>query len=134
MRRSCTRNQDRFQAAVSGAGSALYAASYGHDEYQRWYEWEIGLPWENRELWERLSPLNYVQNVKTPTMFMCGEKDWNVPVQNSEQMYQALRRLGVPTRLVVYPGEHHGGWSYAHEKDYTERLLSWYDRHLKADK
>ncbi|MEE9229796.1 MAG: S9 family peptidase [Acidobacteriota bacterium] len=122
----------RFKAATSGAGSALYAASYGHDMYQRWYEWELGLPWENRELWERLSPFNYIKNVTTPTLFVCGEKDWNVPVQNSEQLYQALRRLGVTTRLIVYPGEHHGGWLYRHTKHVQEQYLAWYDRYVKG--
>ena len=124
---------DRFKGAVSGAGSALYIASYGHDIYQHWYETELGLPWETRELWERLSPFNYIQNVTTPTMFACGEKDWNVPVQNSEQLYQALRRRGVTTRLVFYPGEHHGGWTTAHEKDFLERRLAWYAQYVKGE-
>lgn len=123
---------DRFKGAVSGAGSGLYTANYGHDMYQHWYETELGLPWETRELWERLSPFNYIQNVKTPTLFACGEKDWNVPVQNSEQLYQALRRRGVTTQLVVYPGEHHGGWSYPHEKDFLKRRLAWYDKYVKG--
>ncbi len=100
--------------------------------YQNWYESELGLLWENRELWERLSPLNYIQNVSTPTMFACGEKDWNVPVQNSEQLYQSLRRLGVPTRLVVYPGEHHGGWTAPHQRDFLERRLAWYAQYVKG--
>lgn len=124
---------DRFKGAVSGAGSALYLASYGHDMYQHWYETELGLPWETRELWDRLSPFNHIQNVTTPTMFVCGEKDWNVPVQNSEQLYQALRRRGITTRLVVYPGEHHGGWSTAHENDFLERRLAWYAKYVKGE-
>ncbi len=124
---------DRFRAAVSGAGSALHVANYGHDMYQHWYESELGLPWENRELWERLSPFNGMHQVTTPTLFACGEKDWNVPVQNSEQLYQVLRRRGISTRLVVYPGEHHGGWSCGHQKDFNERLLAWYDEYLKPD-
>ncbi len=122
----------RFKAATSGAGSALYTANYGHDQYQEWYEDEIGLPWENRELWERLSPFTHVENVTTPTLFVGGEKDWNVPIQNSEQLYQALKRLGITTRLVVYPGEHHGGWSYRHTKHVQEQYLAWYDKHVKG--
>ncbi|MEE9230250.1 MAG: S9 family peptidase [Acidobacteriota bacterium] len=122
----------RFKAATSGAGSALYVASYGHDQYQQWYESEIGLPWENRELWERLSPFNYIQDVTTPTLFVCGEKDWNVPVQNSEQLYQALRRLGIETRLIVYPGEHHGGWAYRNTQHVQEQYLAWYDKYVKS--
>ena len=124
---------DRFKGAVSGAGTGLSLANYGHDMYQRWWEVEYGLPWETRELWDRFSPFNHVQNVSTPTMFACGEKDWNVPVQNSEQLYQALRRRGITTRLVVYPGEHHGGWTYPHEKDFLERRLAWYAQYVKGE-
>ena len=122
---------DRFKAAASGAGSGHYLASYGHDIYRLWYETELGLPWESRELWERLSPFNYIHKATTPTLFYGGEKDWNVPIQGSEQLYQVMKRVGVETQLVVYPGEHHGGWSYANEKDSWLRRLAWYDRFLK---
>ncbi|MFT5483798.1 MAG: dipeptidyl aminopeptidase/acylaminoacyl peptidase [Halieaceae bacterium] len=122
---------NRFKAAVSGAGSGLYVASYGHDEYQQWYESELGTPWENRELWERLSPFNYIHKATTPTLFMGGSADWNVPIQGSEQLYQVMKRVGVDTTLVVYPGEHHGGWSFANLTDYSMRSLAWYERYLK---
>ena len=122
---------NRFKAAVSGAGSGHYLASYGHDEYRYWYESELGLPWENRELWERLSPFNYIHKATTPTLFYAGEKDWNVPVQGSEQLYQVMRRVGIETRLVVYPDEHHGNWSFANERDAYVRMLNWYKRFLK---
>lgn len=124
---------DRFKAAVSGAGSGHYLASYGHDEYRVWYETELGLPWESRELWERLSPFNYIHRATTPTMFFGGDKDWNVPIQGSEQLYQVMKRVGIETRLVVYPGEHHGGWSFANEKDAWLRRLAWYDRFLMTE-
>ena len=123
---------DRFKGAVSGAGTGLSLANYGHDMYQRWWESEFGLPWETRELWDSSSAFNHIQNVSTPTLFACGEKDWNVPVQNSEQLYQALRRRGITTRLVVYPGEHHGGWTMPHQKDFLKRRLAWYDRYVKG--
>jgi dipeptidyl aminopeptidase/acylaminoacyl peptidase len=123
---------DRFKGAVSGAGTGLSLANYGHDMYQRWWESEFGLPWETRELWEGHSAFDHIQNVSTPTLFACGEKDWNVPVQNSEQLYQALRRRGITTRLVVYPGEHHGGWTMPHQKDFLERRLAWYDQYVKG--
>jgi len=124
---------DRFKAAVSGAGSGHYLASYGHDMYRLWYEEELGLPWENRDLWERLSPFNHIHKATTPTLFIAGEKDWNVPVQGSEQLYQVMKRVGIEARLVVYPDEHHGGWSYANEKDAWIRRLGWYERFLKQD-
>ena len=121
----------RFKAAVSGAGSGLYIASCGHDEYQRWYEEELGLPWENRELWERLSPFNHIHKATTPTLFMGGALDWNVPIQGSEQLYQVMKRQGIDTQLVIYEGEHHGGWSYANSVDSMLRTVDWYDRYLK---
>ncbi len=122
---------DRFKGAITGASMALYRANYGHDHYQ--YEWEIevGFPWENAEGWERMSPFNDVANVVTPTLIMGGEHDWNVPIQNSEQLYQALRRLGVETQLVVYPGEHHGFSNPAFQLDRLERYLAWYEQYVK---
>ena len=105
------------------------AASYGHDQYQLLWEQELGLPWEHAETWEAISPFNKVANVTTPTLIMCGEKDWNVPVQNSDQLYIALKRLGVETSLVVYPDQHHWVSSPSMEADIYERWLDWFGRH-----
>jgi dipeptidyl aminopeptidase/acylaminoacyl peptidase len=123
---------DRFAGAVSGASGALWVANYGHDHYQRWYEGEFGLPWETRELWERLSPYNKVEKITTPTLWIGGEKDWNVPILNSEQMYQAMKRLGRETRLVVYPGEHHGIKRPSYQKHMYEQFVAWIDEHVKG--
>jgi dipeptidyl aminopeptidase/acylaminoacyl peptidase len=124
---------ERFKAAITGASEVLYVANYGHDHYQYEWEKELGLPWKNRELWERLSPFNYIEKIVTPTLIMCGEKDWNVPVLNSEQLYQALRRLGRTTELVVYPGESHGIRRPSFQKDRYERYLAWYDKYVKGE-
>jgi dipeptidyl aminopeptidase/acylaminoacyl peptidase len=124
---------DRFKAAVSGAGHSLFIANYGHDIYQKWYAWELDLPWKNRQLWEKLSPLNQVHKVTTPTVFICGQKDWNVPVLNSEMMYQSLKRLGIETQLVVYPDSHHGGWKKQFNRDYSKRALAWMDKYVKKE-
>ena len=123
---------NRFKGAITGASMALYRANYGHDHYQRQWEGEVGLPWENAETWERMSPFNFVANVVTPTLIMGGDHDWNVPIQNSEQLYQALRRLGVETQLVVYPNEHHGIRKPAFQLDRLERYLAWYDKYVKG--
>lgn len=122
----------RFKAAISGASEALLVANYGHDHYQRWWEQELGLPWENRELYERLSVFNDVEKIVTPTLIMGGEEDWNVPIQNSEQLYQALKRLGRTTMLVVYPGEFHDIRKPSYQKDRYERYLAWYDKYVKG--
>lgn len=123
---------DRFKAAITGASEVLYVANYGHDHYQQQWEGELGLPWENREAWERISPFNRVENIVTPTLIMGGEHDWNVPIQNSEQLYQALRRLGRETQLVVYPGQSHGLRVPSYQKDRLERYLAWYDKYVKG--
>lgn len=123
----------RFEAAITGASEVLYISNYGHDHYQRQWEAELGLPWEgdNRENWERISPFNRVEFVETPTLVMGGEDDWNVPILNSEQLYQALRRRGIPTQLVVYPGQSHGIRVPSYQVDRYERYLAWYDRWVK---
>jgi dipeptidyl aminopeptidase/acylaminoacyl peptidase len=123
----------RFKAAISGAGAFLYVTNWGHDLYSRDWEIELGLPWENRELWEKLSPFNRVTKIRTPTLIMGGEIDWNVPVINGEQMYQSLKRLGVPTLLVVYPGEYHEFSRPTFIEDRYERYLHWYDHYVKGE-
>jgi dipeptidyl aminopeptidase/acylaminoacyl peptidase len=123
----------RFKAAISGAGIALLSTGYGHDQYMRDYEWELGRPWVNKDVWERVSPFYRVNNITTPTLFMGGDVDWNVPVIGSEQMYQAMKMLGRTTELVVYPGEHHGFTTPSHIKDRMERFLAWYAHYVKGD-
>jgi dipeptidyl aminopeptidase/acylaminoacyl peptidase len=122
----------RFKAAISGASEVNYLANYGHDHYLREWEAELGLPWERTDLWISLSPFFKAPKVKTPTLVLCGQDDWNVPLINSEQLYQALRRLGVPTELVIYPGQGHGIVRPSYQKDRYERYLAWYDRYLRG--
>jgi len=121
----------RFKAATSGAGSALHASMYGTDQYIYQYENELGAPWKNPALWQKLSYGFYkADKITTPTLFMGGEKDFNVPISGSEQMYQALRSLGVPTQLVVYPGQFHGISRPSFVRDRYERYLGWYAKYL----
>ena len=120
----------RFKAAVSGASEALYTTNYGHDHYQYLWEIELGLPWRNQKAWDRISPFWSVEKVTTPTLWMGGASDWNVPIINSEQMYQAMKRLGRTTELVVYPGQHHGINKPSYVKDRWERYIAWYGRFL----
>lgn len=124
----------RFKGAVSGASEANFRANYGHDHYQMWWEVELGLPWENAEAWERISPFNKVDKVTTPTLWIGGAEDWNVPILNSEQMYQAMKRLGRETQLVVYPEEFHGIKRPTFQKDRYERYLGWFGKYVKGNK
>lgn len=119
----------RFKAAASGAGHSLIEANIGHDMYQQWYSWELGVPWENREKYDLLSPLLRAGQVETPTLFLGGRDDWNVPILNAELFYQALQMKGVDSQLVVYPGMHHGGWTSGFENDYLQRIVAWFDKY-----
>jgi dipeptidyl aminopeptidase/acylaminoacyl peptidase len=122
----------RFKAATSGAGQSNALAGYGTDQYVKEYEAELGTPWGNTEAWLRVSyPFFHADRIVTPTLFLCGEKDFNVPLLNSEQMYQALKSLGRETQLVIYPGEYHSIEKPSYERDRLQRYLSWYARFLK---
>ncbi len=124
----------RFKAATSGAGTAFTVAFYGTDQYIIQYDYEIGPPW-NPKAWETYQKISYpflhADKIKTPTLFLGGERDFNVPVQGSQQMYQALRSLGVPTELVIYPNQFHGITKPSYIRDRLERYLAWYDKYLK---
>jgi dipeptidyl aminopeptidase/acylaminoacyl peptidase len=122
----------RFKAAISGAGQSNALAGYGTDQYVREYEAELGTPWANPEAYTRVSfPFFHADRIVTPTLFLCGEKDFNVSLLNSEQMYQALRSLGRETELVIYPGEYHEIRKPSYRRDRLERYLEWYGRHLR---
>jgi dipeptidyl aminopeptidase/acylaminoacyl peptidase len=121
----------RFKAATSGASMGLLVVNFGHDHYQLGNEREWGLPWENRQMWEDLSAFNDIEKVTTPTIFLGGESDWNVPILNSEMLYQALRRRGIDTRLVVYPGQPHGLRIPSYNVHRYKEYLAWYEKYLK---
>ncbi len=121
----------RFKAATSGASISDILAGYGTDQYIRDYEFELGSPWTHPEIWSRISfPFLHADKIKTPTLFLCGESDFNVPLLNSQQMYQALRTLGVPTELVIYPGQFHGVKKPSYLLDRYQRYLAWYAKYL----
>jgi dipeptidyl aminopeptidase/acylaminoacyl peptidase len=121
----------RFAAGVSGAGIANMLTGYGTDQYITQYENELSLPWVSIDPYVKISyPFLHADRIETPTLFMCGEKDFNVPLINSEQMYQALRSLNVPTQLVIYPGQFHGLTKPSYIQDRLERMIDWYGRYL----
>src|SRR5579885_822154 len=123
----------RFKAATSGAGTAFTVSFYGTDQYIIQYDNEIGPPW-TKQGWDTYVKISYpflhADRIKTPTIFFGGEQDFNVPVQGGQQMYQALRSLGVDTQLIIYPGEHHGITRPSFVRDRYERYLAWYDKYL----
>ena len=124
----------RFKAAISGAGVAAPMSFYGADQYILQYDNELGPPWKNVQRYEKLSYpfLEADKRIHTPTLFMGGTSDMNVPLLGGEQMYQALKSLGVPTELVVYPGQFHGFTRPSFIRDRYERWLAWWDKYLKS--
>jgi dipeptidyl aminopeptidase/acylaminoacyl peptidase len=123
----------RFKAAISGAGSGNQLSTYGSDQYVLQYNSELGPPWRNTALWLKLSyPFFHADRIHTPTLFLGGEKDFNVPIVGGEQMYQSLRTLGVPSQLVVYPGQHHVFTRPSYVKDLADRMSAWLDRFIPA--
>ncbi len=121
----------RFRAASSGAGMGSLLGLYGIDEYILQYDNEIGPPWKNPELYLKLSyPLFHADRIKTPTLFMGGDRDFNVPVEGGEQMYQALKSVGTPAELIVYPGQFHGFTRPSFIRDRYVRWFGWYDKYL----
>jgi dipeptidyl aminopeptidase/acylaminoacyl peptidase len=123
----------RFKAAISGAGSGNQLSTYGSDQYVLQYNSELGPPWRNTALWLKVSyPFFHADRIHTPTLFLGGEKDFNVPIIGGEQMYQSLRTLGVPAELVIYPGQHHVFTRPSYIKDLAERMPAWVDRFVPA--
>jgi len=121
----------RFKAAISGGGTGNELAMWGADQYALETTAELEPPWRNLERWLRLSyPFLHADRIHTPTLFLGGEKDFNVPIAGGEQMYQALRTLGVPTQLVIYPGQFHEPARPSYLQDRAERYLAWMTKYL----
>jgi dipeptidyl aminopeptidase/acylaminoacyl peptidase len=129
-----TATDGRFKAAISGAGSAAPLSFYGVDQYIQQYDYELGPPWKAAKLYLKLSYpyLEADKRMHTPTLYMGGTADFNVPILGGEQLYQALRSLGVPTELVVYPDQFHGFTRPSFIRDRYQRWLAWWNKYLKT--
>ncbi len=124
----------RIKAAVSGAGVANVLATFGVDMYAREYVYELGTPWENFETWRNLaSPFLHPERITAPTLFQCTADDDNVPCVGSEQMYQVLKTRGVPTKLIVYPGQNHELTVPSYLVHRMRSNLDWFARWLGGD-
>lgn len=132
-----TQYPDRFAAAIPGAGIVNWVSDYGTSDIARTKETEFfGTPWEEkaREIMIRQSPLTYAGRVKTPTLFIHGELDQRVPYSEAEQMFVALKKNGVPTKMIQYQGMAHGingSWNQVHR---MLNELRWLDTYLKSTK
>ena len=123
----------RFSAAIAGAGISNWISDYGTADIPRTKESEFyGPPWEpkSRDLLVRLSPITHAANVTTPTMFVHGESDLRVPIEQAEQMYTALKKRRVPAKFIRYPDSYHGGWTPWNTVHRYYNELKWWDEHL----
>ena len=127
---------NRFAAAISGAGIANWISDYATSDIPRTKESEFfGAPWDRgRDILEKQSPITYAAHFKTPTLFVNGESDARVPIEEAEQMYLALRKQRIPARMVRYPDTYHGGWSPWNTVHRYYEELKWWERYLGASK
>jgi dipeptidyl aminopeptidase/acylaminoacyl peptidase len=122
----------RFKALVSHAGVYNLTSMYGATEELWFPEWEFkGTPWTNRAMYERWSPHMFVQNFKTPTLVTAGELDYRVPYTESLQLFTALQRQGVESRLLLFPDEGHWILKPQNSRLWYNTVLGWFDKHLK---
>jgi dipeptidyl aminopeptidase/acylaminoacyl peptidase len=123
----------RFKAAVSGAGLSNLISEYGTEQGPSYDEWFYGVPYEPEKVAGFLnsSPFVHLKNAKTPTLILQGDADPVDPAGQSQELYRGLKRYGVETELVLYPREPHGFHEEKHLLDRLNRILAWYDRHLK---
>ena len=129
-----TATTDRFAAAVTSRSIADWTSLYGSSDAQALLEFGFGgAPWEERERYDRLSPITYVERVRAPTLVIHGENDYRTPIGDGEKWFMALRKRGVPAELVRYPRSSHGlsrtgePWLLV---DRLERIRSWFTHWL----
>jgi dipeptidyl aminopeptidase/acylaminoacyl peptidase len=123
---------DRFKGAVSMFGIFHLQTDYSNSELSGWDNDYLGAYyWQDPEIYRKLSPGSYIENIKTPTLIIHGDDDDNTFISNSKELYQALRHRGVTTQFVHYPREGHGLREPNHKLDEMRRCLAWMDRYVR---
>lgn len=123
---------NRFRAAIAGAGIANWQSYYGQNLIDQWMIPFFGASvYDDPAAYEKSSPIRFIKNVKTPTLVIVGERDAECPSPQSYEFWHALKALGVPTQLIVYPGEGHMFVKPEHQSDRMDQTLKWFDKYLK---
>jgi dipeptidyl aminopeptidase/acylaminoacyl peptidase len=123
---------NRFHAAVAGAGIANWQSYYGQNLIGQWMIPFFGASvYDDPAIYEKSSPIRFIKNVKTPTLVVVGERDAECPASQSYEFWHALKTLGVPTQLIIYPGEGHLFLDPKHQADRLDQTVGWFDRYLK---
>ncbi|MFB6290364.1 MAG: prolyl oligopeptidase family serine peptidase [Candidatus Bipolaricaulia bacterium] len=120
---------DLFRAAVSERSECDYFSAFGTDDMHIHFTDDLGLPWEHPEDYRDISPIRYVANMETPVLFIEGAEDYRCSLSNTEQLYVSLKKRGVESELVIYPGESHVFEEPYHRVDRLERTLDWFAEH-----
>jgi dipeptidyl aminopeptidase/acylaminoacyl peptidase len=123
---------NRFRAAVAGAGLANWQSYYGQNLIDQWMIPFFGASvYDDPAVYEKSSPIHFIKNVKTPTLVIVGERDAECPAPQSYEFWHALKTLGVPTQLIIYPGEGHLFIDPKNQADRMEQTVGWFDKYLK---
>lgn len=121
----------RFRAAVAGAGIADWLSYYGENDIDQWMIPYFGASvYDDPAVYAKSAPIQFIKNVKTPTLVLVGDRDGECPAPQSFEFWHALRAQGVPSRLVVYPDEGHDIGQPEHRRDIIRRMLAWFDQYL----
>ncbi len=122
----------RFRAAVAGAGIADWLSYYGENDIDEWMIPYFGASvYDDPAVYAKSAPINFIKNVKTPTLVLVGERDGECPAPQSREFWHALKTFGVNTELVIYPGEGHVFIQPDHQRDVMDRTIAWFDHYLK---
>lgn len=122
----------RFRAAVAGAGISNWQSYYGQNSIDQWMIPYFGAPvYNDPAVYAKSSPINFVKDVKTPTLVVVGDSDGECPAPQSFEFWHALKSFGVKTQLVVYPGEGHRFRKPEHMRDLMQRTVAWFDDNMK---
>src|SRR5882724_6358978 len=122
----------RFRAAVAGAGIANWQSYYGQNLIDQWMIPFFGASvYDDPAVYEKSSPIRFIKNVKTPTLIIVGERDAECPASQSYEFWHALKTLGVPTKLIIYPGEGHLFIEPKNQADRLEQTVAWFDKYLR---
>ena len=125
----------RFAAAVAGAGLSDWLSYYGLNDIDEWMIPFFGASvYDDPAVYQKSDPIHFVKNVKTPTLIMVGDRDGEVPMPQSIEWYHALQSMNVPAQMVVYPNEGHVFFRHADARDYTLRMLLWFDQHFEKSR
>jgi dipeptidyl aminopeptidase/acylaminoacyl peptidase len=122
----------RFKAAVAGAGISNWQSYYGQNAIDTWMIPYFGASvYDDPAVYGKMSAINFIKQVKTPTLIVVGDRDGECPAPQSYEFWRALKTFGVKTQMVVYPNEGHSFHTPAHQKDVLLRMIAWFNENLR---